>query len=191
MHGRIVIQIIKGLIELFLANIFGQYDILYFYPDRGAALHRSFFIGDVVWDFVDVVGLVGEIGFEFLAAALYALLEAFGKVSLLEVTQHQVFHIIPKAFFHHIVDAFVAEDGEFAILDGQIDEHAVVQSGLVEIQFVEDDEAAFLHIAFTAVLNVYLDLSRGVQLGLLDGLHDASVLLSVQYGDGIGHDVFF
>ena len=37
------------------------------------------------------------------------------------------------------------------------------------------------------VLDVYLDFARGVQFGLLDGLHDAAVFLFVQDGDGVGH----
>lgn len=135
--------------------------------------------------------MIGEVGFQLLATALYARFETFGEAPFLEVAQHQVFHVVPKAFFHHVVDAFVAKDGEFAVLDGKVDEHAIAQLGFVELQAVEDIKAAFFDVASTMVLDVHFDFSRGVQLGLLDGFHDAAVFLSVQYGDGVRHNRSF
>ena len=134
--------------------------------------------------------MVGEIGLQLLAAAHDALLKAFYETAFLEVAQHQVFDVVPKAILHHIVDAFVAKDGELMILDGEVDEYAVVQLGFIEFQVLEDDKAALFHIASTAILDMHFDLARGVELGLLDGLHDATVFLTVQYGDGVRHDVF-
>lgn len=147
------------------------------------------FVGDVIGDLVDIVGLIGEIGLEFLAAALDALFKAFTKASFLEMVQHQIFHIVPKAFLHHFVDAFVAEDGKLSVLDGQIDEHAVAELGLVEFQVVEDLKAPFFHITPTVVFDMHLDLARGVELGLFDGLYDAAVFFPVQYGDGVRHNL--
>ena len=106
-------------------------------------------------------------------------------MSFFELVQHQVFHIVPEAVFHHIVDAFVTEDGEFVVFDGQIDEHAVAPLRFVEFQFVENEQAALFHIAFAAVLDMYLNLTRGVALGLSDGFHNALVFFSVQYGYGV------
>ena len=76
------------------------------------------------------------------------------------------------------------------VLDGEVDEHTVAQLGFVEFQVLENDEAALFHIASTAILDVHFDFARGVEFGLLDGLHDTAIFLTVQYGDGVRHNVF-
>lgn len=149
------------------------------------------FVGYFVRNLVDVIGLVGEKGLELLAATLDALFQAICESAFLEMAQHQVFDIVPKAFLRHVVDALVTEDGEFMVFDGQIDEHAVAQLGLVEFQVVEDVQTPLFHIALAVVFDVDLDLTRGVQLCLTDGLYDTLVFFSVQDVDGVGHSKSF
>ena len=137
------------------------------------------FIGYLIRNLVDVIGLIGEIGLEFLSTSEYAVFKSFGKAAFFEGLQHQILDIVPKTISHHLVDAFVAEDGELAVFDGQIDEHTVAKFGLIELQAFEDKETALLHIAFAVVLDMHFDLPRGVVFGLFDGLHHTAVFFSV------------
>ena len=114
-----------------------------------------------------------------------ALFETFCEAAFLEMGLHEVFHIVPIAVFHHVVGAFVTEDGKLVVADGEIDKHTVAKLGLVKLQLVENKEAAFFYVALATVFDMHLDLTRGVKLSLPYGFNHAVVFVSVKYGDGI------
>ena len=53
MHGRIIVQIVDGLIERIDLDIFRQDDILHCHSDSLAPFHCTFFIRDIVALFAD------------------------------------------------------------------------------------------------------------------------------------------
>lgn len=138
--------------------------------------------------FVYIVGLDGEVEFEFFAAAADAVDESPAEVALRELNCHQVFDIVPEVVTDNPADAFVADDGKHLVLDGKVDEHAVALLCFVHAEFAKHFGSTVEHIATATIVNVDSYLARGVLFGFAYGCNYLLLFVFTEEVFGVGHD---
>ena len=70
---------------------------------------------------------------EFLAAFQYSRYETVGESVLFELSYHLVFDVVPEVMFHLFVDAFVADDSELMVFDGEVEQDAVARGSTIHL----------------------------------------------------------
>src|SRR5215470_2039860 len=104
-----------------------------------------------------------------------------------ELVDHEIAHVLPVRVADVAMDAFVTDDRELVVLDGQIDQDAVPLGGSVHAEVGEDTAGAVERISsptpppmLHVTLEVHADLGGRARLRLADDARDGLEVLLAQ-----------
>ena len=107
--------------------------------------------------------------------------EAAGIVGLVKMAENIFDPLVPKPGTHFFMDAFVAKEGKLAVLESDIDQHAIAGGRLFHVETGENLGGPMQGVDIAAAaFDIYPDLAAGALFRVLDGRYDLLLLRLVK-----------
>ena len=130
----------------------------------------SVIVGYFIAQFIDILAVGGKEFLQLVANHRHSSTNAFDRAMPLEMMCQHVDDIVPEVISHLPVNALVTQDGEFAVLVGDIDEHGIAAAREVEPLGIEHGLGLRHGLAQAVRGDMDTYFARGLSLGLGDGL---------------------